>query len=208
MNKGLKIGIEVALAVVIVVLAYLIYNTVNVDITFNEEKAKRQALVIEKLQNARELQSAYETKYNKYADNWAELIRFAKEDSLEFTKTIGDIEDSAEVAAGRAWQEKVKVPVFEKLLSDSLLSANFVLEDIAKVPGIKSDKEFEIAAGSITSGGAKISTFQMGVKWNDLLEGLDNQLIANANEYSRKVSGYEGLRIGKLDEATTEGNWQ
>ncbi|MCQ2607892.1 MAG: hypothetical protein MJ197_04310 [Bacteroidales bacterium] len=206
MNKSLKIGIEVILAFVIVAIAYLIYNTINVDITFGEEKAKRQALVIEKLTNARELQNAYETKYNKYADNWAELIRFAKEDSLEFTKTIGDIEDSAEVAAGRAWQEKVKVPVFEKLMSDSLLSANFNLDDIANVPG--TDKQFEIAASSITSGGAKIATFQMGVLWDDLLFDLDRQLVVNAKEYSRKVSGYEGLRIGKLDEATTEGNWQ
>lgn len=206
MNKSLKIGIEVILAFVIVAIAYLIYNTINVDITFGEEKAKRQALVIEKLTNARELQNAYETKYNKYADNWAELIRFAKEDSLEFTKTIGDIEDSAEVAAGRAWQEKVKVPVFEKLMSDSLLSANFNLDDIANVPG--TDKQFEIAASSITSGGAKIATFQMGVLWDDLLFDLDRQLVVNTKEYSRKVSGYEGLRIGKLDEATTEGNWQ
>ncbi len=206
MNKSLKIGIEVVLAFVIVAIAYLIYNTINVDITFGEEKAKRQALVVEKLTNARELQNAYETKYNKYADNWAELIRFAKEDSLEFTKTIGDIEDSAEVAAGRAWQEKVKVPVFEKLMSDSLLSANFNLDDIANVPG--TDKQFEIAASSITSGGAKIQTFQMGVLWDDLLFDLDRQLVVNTKEYSRKVSGYEGLRIGKLDEATTEGNWQ
>jgi len=206
MNKSLKIGIEVVLAFVIVAIAYLIYNTINVDITFGEEKAKRQALVVEKLTNARELQNAYETKYNKYADNWAELIRFAKEDSLEFTKTIGDIEDSAEVAAGRAWQEKVKVPVFEKLMSDSLLSENFNLDDIANVPG--TDKQFEIAASSITSGGAKIATFQMGVLWDDLLFDLDRQLVVNAKEYSRKVSGYEGLRIGKLDEATTEGNWQ
>ncbi len=206
MNKGLKIGIEAALAVVIVVLVYLIYNTVNVDIYFGEEKAKREKMVIQKLEDARELQYAYEQKYGKYADKWDELIRFAKEDSLEFTKTIGDIEDSVEVAEGRAWQEKVKIPAYEKLMADSLLSANFDLDNIAKVPG--TDKEFEIAAGEITSGGAKIATFQMGVLWDDLLPDLDRQLVVNTKEYSKKKSGYEGLRIGKIDEASTDGNWQ
>ncbi|MBR4498888.1 MAG: hypothetical protein IKP08_09435 [Bacteroidales bacterium] len=206
MNKNLKLGIELALAVVIVVLVYAVYHTVNVDIEFGEEKAKRQAAVIEKLQDARELQFAYEAKYNKYADSWEELIRFAKQDSLEFTYTEGDMEDSAAVAEGRAFQKKVKMAAFEKLQSDSLLSQNFNLDEINKVPG--TNETFEIAASSITSGGAKIPTFQMGVLWDVLLHDLNRQLVVNAKEYSRKTSGYEGLRIGKIDEATTEGNWQ
>ncbi len=206
MNKNLKLGIELALAVVIVVLVYAVYHTVNVDIEFGEEKAKRQAAVIEKLQDARELQFAYEAKYNKYADSWEELIRFAKQDSLEFTYTEGDMEDSAAVAEGRAFQKKVKMAAFEKLQSDSLLSQSFNLDEINKVPG--TNETFEIAASSITSGGAKIPTFQMGVLWDVLLHDLNRQLVVNAKEYSRKTSGYEGLRIGKIDEATTEGNWQ
>jgi len=125
---------------------------------------------------------------------------------LEFTKTIGDIEDSVEVAEGRAWQEKVRIPVSEKLQSDSLLSANFNLETLSKVPG--KDATFEIAASSISSAGSKIPTFQMGVTWDVLLSDLDHQLVVNAKEYSRKTSKYEGLRIGKIDEASTEGNWQ
>lgn len=206
MNKNLKLGIELALAVVIVVLVYAVYHTVNVDIEFGEEKAKRQAAVIEKLQDARELQFAYEAKYNKYADSWEELIRFAKQDSLEFTYTEGDMEDSAAVAEGRAFQKKVKMAAFEKLQSDSLLSQNFNLDEISRIPG--TNETFEIAASSITSGGAKIPTFQMGVLWDVLLHDLNRQLVVNAKEYSRKTSGYEGLRIGKIDEATTEGNWQ
>lgn len=206
MNKGLKLGIEIGLGVVIVLLAYLSYHSVMRDVKFGEEKARRQALVVEKLLDARELQYAYEAKYSKYADSWDELIRFAKEDSLEFTKTIGDIEDSVEVAEGRAWQEKVRIPVSEKLQSDSLLSANFNLETLSKVPG--KDATFEIAASSISSAGSKIPTFQMGVTWDVLLSDLDHQLVVNAKEYSRKTSKYEGLRIGKIDEASTEGNWQ
>ena len=206
MNKNLKLGIEIALAVVIVVLVYAVYHTVNVDITFGEEKAKRQAAAIEKLQDARELQFAYEAKYSKYADSWDELIRFAKQDSLEFTYTEGDMEDSAAVAEGRAFQKKVKMAAFEKLQSDSLLSPNFNLDEISRIPG--TNETFEIAASSITSGGAKIPTFQMGVLWDVLLHDLNRQLVVNSKEYSRKTSGYEGLRIGKIDEATTEGNWQ
>lgn len=206
MNKGLKLGIEIGLGVLIVLLAYAVYHTVNRDITFGDEKKVRQEAVITKLLDARELQYAYEAKYSKYADNWAELIRFAKEDSLEFTKTIGDIEDSVEVAEGRAWQEKVKIPAFEKLMQDSVLSENFNLDEISKVPG--KDVEFEIAAGNIVSAGTKIPTFQMGVLWDVLLSDLDRQLVVNAKEYSRKTSGYEGLRIGKIDEVSTEGNWQ
>ena len=38
MNKGLKLGIEVALGIAIVVLGYVIYETVMVDIRFDKEK--------------------------------------------------------------------------------------------------------------------------------------------------------------------------
>ena len=87
-----------------------------------------------------------------------------------------------------------------------MLSANFNLETLSKVPG--KDATFEIAASSISSAGSKIPTFQMGVTWDVLLSDLDHQLVVNAKEYSRKTSKYEGLRIGKIDEASTEGNWQ
>jgi len=72
----------------------------------------------------------------------------------------------------------------------------------------ETDQEFTIKSGSVMAGGIKMPTFEVGVTWDVLLKGLDKQLIINAKENSRVRSGFEGVRVGKIDEASTEGNWE
>ncbi|MFO7869667.1 MAG: hypothetical protein R6U95_10260 [Bacteroidales bacterium] len=206
MTKGTKLGIELVLLVCIAFLAYLVYSSVKTNIDFEKEKDRKIELVKNKLINAREFQFAYEKKYGKYCGNWDTLIDFAKNDSLQFDKKIGNLEDSAAVASGEAYVEKVKIPVIEKLKRDSIISTNFNITNLKYVP--ESDSVFDIGARSINSGGVELSTFQIGVDFNVLLEGMDLQLIANARENYTKRTNYPGIRVGSLEKAITEGNWE
>jgi uncharacterized protein YxeA len=205
MNKKLRILIEIALVAIIALLVWANFNTVQENVDFAKIKSYKTKLARIKLQDIRELQFAYELKNNKYANSWDELINFVKNDSLEFTRKIGDLEDSVEVAEGRAYTEKVQESVLEKLKLDNVLSANFDLNTIQYIPG--TDSTFDIAAGEITSGGTRIPTFEISAPLDVLLAGNDPQLIINLKENYRKRTGVNYLRIGKLDEASTEGNW-
>ncbi len=206
MNKITKLGIELGLFVVILLLAYLVYNSVNENIEFEDEKNRMTELVKTKLEDARELQFAYESKYGKYAKTWNELLQFATQDSLEFERRIGDMEDSVAVAEGLAYVEQVKIPVIQKLSMDSVFSKTFDIKTLNLVP--ESDSLFVIDAGTVSIGGSSLPTFQISVTWDVLLDGLDAQLIQNSKESSNTKTGFEGIRVGKIDEASTEGNWE
>lgn len=205
MKKSTKLIIEISLFVVIVIMAYVVFNSVDKNIYFENEKNRKQELAVNKLVKIRELQLLYESKYSKFCDSWSELEKFVLTDSLEFDYREGDMEDSVAVAEGRAFVKKVKRPAVEKLIADGIISGKNELLQLKYVP--ESDSLFSIASSSIVAGGIKLSTFQVGVSWNVLLEGLDRQLIINANEVSEMRTKYKGLRIGRIDEASFEGNW-
>lgn len=205
MTKQAKLGIELGLIGIIILLTFLVYNSVKTNIDFEKEKDRRIELTAKKLLNARELQFAFERKHRKYADNWDELITFALTDSLEFERRIGNLEDSAAVAQGLAYTETVFVPVMERLAQDGFYNPDIDINRLKYVP--LSDSVFSISASSVIAGGVRLPTFEIGVDFTVLLEGLDAQLIQNARDNFETRTGFTGIRIGRIDQATTEGNW-
>src|SRR5690606_39886321 len=83
MTKGRKTIIELGLLGVIVILIFLIYNSIKTNIDFENEKNRKIELVKTKLMNARELQFAYERKHREYCNDWDKLIKFTLERSEE-----------------------------------------------------------------------------------------------------------------------------
>ena len=61
-----KLFTIVILPIIIILLGYLIVKGVMKPIKFNEEKAAREAVAIQKLKDIRELQVAYKNKYGKF----------------------------------------------------------------------------------------------------------------------------------------------
>lgn len=206
MNKKVKIGIELGLLGLIVLLSFLVYNSVKSNIDFENEKARKQTLAVAKLIKIRDLQNLYESKNDSYSNSWDQLIDFALKDSLVFDYKEGDMEDSAAVAEGRAFIKKVKRPAIEKLIADGIIANEKELKELRYVP--ESEEEFVIKSGSVMAGGIKMPTFEVSVTWDILLKGQDEQLIINSKESSKVKSGFEGIRVGKIDEASTEGNWE
>ena len=55
----------------------------------------------------------------------------------------------------------------------------------------------------------KVRVFEAKVPYDILLAGMDRQLVINYKETRQKITGYPGLRVGSLEEATNNaGNWE
>lgn len=206
MNKKVKISIEFGLFFMILFLAYFVFNSIYSNIHFENEKERKTELIITRLSDARELQLAYESKYGTYTNTWQELIRFAKHDSLEFEKHIGNTRDSIALRTGKASILKIKIPVLQKLIQDKRLSNHFSIDSVKFVP--ESKYFFDIQSNSIYKNNNLIPTFQIGITWDKILQGYNKQLIINSMEDSQLRTGYPGIRVGNINEASTEGNWQ
>ena len=88
----------VILPIIIILLGYLIVKGVMKPIKFNEERAAREQVAIQKLKDIRDLQVAYKNKYGKFATTLDTLADFYKNDKMIINMQIGSVNDSAMVA--------------------------------------------------------------------------------------------------------------
>ncbi|MFW5656115.1 MAG: hypothetical protein ACOC0C_00750 [Bacteroidota bacterium] len=204
----MKTVIQIILAIAIVVLGYLLYESVMTPIRFNKEKDLRYERTINRLRNIRTAQVAYKSQYDKYTGSFDTLISFVKTDSFNVVKAEGVVPDGYTEAQaleeGIISRDTVKVGV-----ADSLFKPNFNVEKLRYVP-FTDGKEFEMAAGEIETGSkVTVQVFEAKVPNNVLLHDLDRQLVINFNDEREKITGYPGLKVGSLTEATNNaGNWE
>jgi hypothetical protein len=212
----MKIVIQVVLAAAIIVLAYLLWESINKPIRFNKEKDRREDATIQRLKDIRTAELAYRSEYGQFTGDFDTLIHFLKSDSFSVVKAIGSVPDSMIELLGR---KKAEIQALkEGLISrdtirisvqDSLFTTGYPIDSLRYAPYTKG-YQFELGAGKLETGSkVAVRVFEAKVPYDVLLAGLDRQLIINYKETREKITGYPGLKVGSLEEATNNaGNWE
>ena len=63
-------------------------------------------------------------------------------------------------------------------------------------------------AGFISKSGYQVPVFEARVPVEDMLEGMDEQLVVNEIAKAETYNRYPGIKVGSMTEAITEGNWE
>lgn len=209
----MKTAVQIFLALAMVFLGYMIFESIMKPIRFNKAKDYRYSLAIQRLKDIRTAQVAYRSAYGKYTGSFDTLVDFLKNDQFKVVRKIGELSDSL-LEAG--WNEKmgIKAGILKRdttkiSVLDSLFGVNYIVDSIPFVPFTDS-KKFELGAGWLETGSkVKVPVFEAKVENNVLLNGLDEQLIINFNDERNTKVGYPGLKLGSLTEATNNaGNWE
>ncbi len=208
----MRTALQIILAIIILVLSYLLYESIMKPIRFNRDRDIRVKAAIEKLKDIRELQVAYKSVYGKYTGSFDTLIWFYKSDSLvsegkELVKAYNSDEITEKEAIKKGFIKIIKTRIAVK---DTLLRPNYPIEEIRYVPFTNNKIQFTMKAGEIpTPSGARVKVFEAYAKYDDLLNGLDEQLVINYIEQREKITKFPGLKVGSLNEATNNaGNWE
>lgn len=208
----MKTALQIILVFVIAGLGYLVYDSIMQPIRFNQEQAKRQTAVVNRLKMIRDVQVAYKTIHEKYTGSFDTLITFAKEGNLKLVKSEGSLTDSM-LQAGMTEAKAVKEGIIKRdtvlvAVKDSICK-NFNPDSLRFVP-FTNLAEFEMGASSITtSSGLVIPVFEAKVENRVYLKGLDNQERINLDDMAEKLGRYPGLKVGSLEEANNNaGNWE
>ena len=201
----MKKALQIVLLVAIVLLSYLIIESIMKPIRFNQEKDKRYAKTIERLKDIRTAQLAYRAENNKFTGSFDTLIHFLKYDSFRIVRQIGSLDDSAAVAQGLVFRDTVNVSVMDSLYKE----AKYPNDSLRYVPYTKG-AEFEMGAGVLVTGSRlRIQVFEAKVHNDVLLKGLDRQLVVNLNDLQEKLERFPGLQVGSLTQTTNHaGNWE
>ncbi len=209
----MRVAIKIVLALAIILLGYLLVESIMKPIRFNKEREKREKATISRLENIRTAQVAFKDKYGRYTGSFDSLINFVKYDSFPVVRAIGSIPDSLYLE-GMTELEAIKLgliirdTMFVSVL-DSIFSPRYPIDSLRHVP-FSDTAQFFLGATEIqTLSLVKVEVFEAHVINDILLHGMDRQLIINYNAERVKITNFPGLRVGSLEESTNNaGNWE
>lgn len=213
-----KIVIQLLLAVVIVFLGYLVFQTINKPVEYQKIKNQRSKAVIAKLIDIRDAQDAYKMAHGKYTGSFDTLENFVKTGYVPLIKRTGRLTD--EMLADGINEKKaikkglIKIDTIKVFVMDTLFQnrPDFKIENMRFLPGSK--KTFDMAAVELPSeSGLPVPVFEAKVHFDVLLEDLRNgdyneEYRSDTMELNR-LKKYIGWKVGSLVEATDgAGNWE
>ena len=201
----MKTVIQVLLSVAILVLGYLLVDSINQPIRFQQEQRTRYNRTIDRLKDIRTAQLAYRSVYGEFTGSFDTLIDFVKHDSFRIVMAIGFEDDDADVASEQIIRDTIRVSV-----RDSLFRAGYPVDSLRYVPYTGGREQFFLGAGEVMTGsGLNVKVFEAHVHNDVLLAGLDRQLVINMNDERIRRDQFPGLRVGSLTETTNNaGNWE
>ena len=194
--------IKILLLVVIIVLGYLVFESVMGPVRFKKEVDKRSESVIQNMKDIRSAQMAYKNLYGKYTGGFDTLIGFIEKDSIPVVRMIPDPTDTT-------FTKTIRDTIGALSVVDSLFANrhNFNPEDIRYIP--YTDKvEFTMRAGIIEKGVVDVNLFEVLAPYSVLLKDLDEQSVINLIAQKEQIERYPGIKVGSMTEANTDGNWE
>ena len=193
--------IQIVLLIVIIILAYLVYKSVNKPLGFNAEKDSRETLVIQDLKDIRSGQQIYKKMHDKFASDFDTLLMFLRDGEIPIVKKVPDPEDTT-------FTRTINDTIGYISVADSLYGhrAHFILDSLPFIP--MAGKKYNLEAGEITRGGLNVHVFEAQAHYKDILKGMDYQMIINLIKARKDIDKYPGLKVGSMIEPSTDGNWE
>lgn len=197
-----KLIIQVLLLAVIVVLVYLVYESVMEPVRFNKERDARMEEVVQNLKDIRSAQMAFKSIHGTYAPNFDTLLQFINEGEIPVVKMIPDPEDTTFT---RSIMDTIAfINVYDSLFGKR---TSFDLALLPIIPHSEGDT-FEMSAGQIERSKVEIQVFEALSHNNQFLKGMDAQLVNNYSDLLESTDRFPGLKVGSMTEASTDGNWE
>ncbi len=216
-NKSKKFILPLTFLFAIIIIIGNIESVMD-PLRFEKEKDRRYQATKKRLMDIRLAQEAYKSEHGKYTGNFDTLITFLKKDSFSIVKKIGTIPEEL-IDSLKSIEKAEKIALEEGLIKrdtakvsvlDSLFKKRKYVVDSLKFVPFTDNKTFQMAAKPLeTNAQVTVQVFEVKVPFDSLLYDLDRQLVINFNEERMKKTGYAGLKVGSLTEATNNvGNWE
>lgn len=207
--------VQVALAIVILGLIYVIYQQIATPTRFEKETNQRKALVIDRIKDIRTAERAFKTKYQHFTGDFDSLINFVLNEELELERKIVDEDDSVGLAqlkkAGKKNVETFTIAVIDTIFAPKTLTPDQVKE-LRYVPFTERKVQYILQAGQLTTGsGVVVPVVECRIPYKAFLDTVEyrqeiiNMIDNEVNNFNR----YAGVKFGSMENANNEaGNWE
>jgi hypothetical protein len=193
--------LQIVLALVIIVFAFLIYRSIDKPLKFEAALKTRGDVVVEKLKDIRTAQTLFKSIHSRYTTSFDTLEKFVMTGKIPVVKMMPDPKDTTNT---RTIRDTIGfVSIFDSIYAKK----NYKLEDFDLIPFAGGDK-FEMTAGMINKGGVNVPVFEVLAPFEAYTKGLPEQLVINRKKESEDIGKFPGLKVGSMVEASTDGNWE
>lgn len=207
--------VQVALAIVILGLIYVIYQQIATPIRFEKETNQRKALVIDRIKDIRTAERAFKTKYQHFTGDFDSLINFVLNEELELERKIVDEDDSVGMAAlkkaGKKNIEKFKIAVIDTIFAPKVLSKSDI-EQLRYIPGTDNQAQYIMEAGIITTESkVVIPVVECRAPYKIFLDTVAyrQEFINLVDDEVHNFNRYPGVKFGSMEAGNNEaGNWE
>lgn len=234
----MKVVMRVLLALAIVLLAYISWQSIKGTEDFNAEVERRDNAVIQRLVDIRTAQVALRGQTGSYTASFDTLTQFVKDGKIATLIKEGDLTEAqleegmteekamqiigtgkeAAIKAAGLWDDEKNAP---QLVRDSIFSpavevlypnrTKFSIDSLRYVP-FSNGAEFEMGVDSlITASGYPIQVFEAKTHYRTYLGDLDKKLLDQKIQevLDRPGKKYPGMQVGSLEVANNNaGNWE
>ncbi|MFA8449700.1 MAG: hypothetical protein ACEPOW_03280 [Bacteroidales bacterium] len=194
--------IKIALAIIVVGLAYFVYRSIQHPIEFKRDKKQIESQVIQRLKDIRTAEGLYKSINGKYTGNFDTLINFLNTGMIPVVNIVPDPTDTT-------FMRKIRDTVAFIKAADSVFSrrANVNASDIRFIPN-SGNEQFELYAGTVKRSGVRLNVFEAKAPFSSYLNGLDEQDIINITAREEQIEKFPGMKVGSRTEPSTDGNWE
>ena len=229
MKKPVKILIEILLAILAVLLVWALYASIMEPVNFEKEQKSREEVGIQRLKDIRTLEVAFKSVNGHFTADIDSLKNFYNNGKMDVVMQIGSQDDSVAVANTAELRKKNKKITNEELLAlsrkglplvfsittpiavkDTLFNGreDFCVDSLSYIPFSGGKKVLTDAIVKKVSG-VDVPLFEAKMPYDDLLKGMDRQLVVNLKDNCDKSNRYQGLQVGSVSAPNNNaGNWE
>lgn len=228
MSNKVKIGLEIAMGIVSVLLVWLIVRSISQPVKFNKQKDYRSEVAVQRLKDIRTLQVAFKSANGRFTSSIDSLKDFYLNGKMDVVKQVGSKDDSLAMAKTEALRKKgLKdadlLKLYENGETGLVFSINqpiatkeaifldrtdFVPDSLNFIP-FSGGKKIIMHATIKPVSGVNVPLFEAKIPYPALLKGLDEQLIINLKAERDNQNKYNGLQVGSIDAPNNNaGNWE
>ncbi len=215
-KKSVQIILQLALAVVVLGLAYWVYTLISTPIKFENEQKTREAAVIERIKDIRTAERTFKSKYQRFTADFDTLINFVLTEELQGERKKIDEDDSVAMAQARKKYGKrfKNVEKFTFSVKDSLFKHLTVeqVKELRYVPYTNNQTEYILEAGMLaTESKVIIPVVMCRTPYIAFLDTVAyrQQVINLVDNMKNNFNRYPGIMFGSMDRGNNEaGNWE
>ena len=199
----MRLIINLVLVALVFFLIFVLYDSINEPIEFQNEKDRREGAVINRLTDIRKAQELYREVHGEYAKDFDSLISTMRNGKIPVVKVIGDPDDPTNTDAIR--YDTTLVPAMEYFSQyEETMKRKINLDSLKYVPFTKG-QVFTVQADTLTYQSTLVNVVEVGTPRTEFMGPYAD---VRFKRYDASYDPNKVIKFGTMSAPNLSGNWE